>query len=152
MPTVGRHQLIYYFLALIVSWFWYIMSTQSVLADITYPSDNICPLRACQPMIYYMPFSVGGPTVSNICLLRACWPMIYYMPFSVGGLMVGNICMLTARAQHESIRRSPVLEPVGLVNMWGCHLDPNRFKRQITWPMEDYLQVTCVYLCMPKAP
>ena len=56
------------------------------------------------------------------------------------------------RAQHESICGSPVLEPVGLVNMWGHHLDPNRFRRRITWPMDDYLQVTCVYLRMPKAP
>ena len=56
------------------------------------------------------------------------------------------------RAQHESIRGSPVLEPVGLVNTWGRHLDPNRFKRRITWPADDYPQVTCVYPCMPKAP
>ena len=56
------------------------------------------------------------------------------------------------RAQHESICRWPVLEPVGLVNMWGHHLDPNRFKRWITWPADDYLQVACVYLRMPKAP
>ena len=54
------------------------------------------------------------------------------------------------RAQHESIRRSPVLElePVGLVNMWGHHLDPNGFRHRITWPVDDYLQVTCVYLHM----
>ena len=56
------------------------------------------------------------------------------------------------RAQHESICRPPVLEPVGLVNMWDCHLDPNRFKCRITWPTDDYLQVTCMYLRMPKAP
>ena len=35
---------------------------------------------------------------------------------------------------------------------WGCHLDPNGFRRQITWPTDDYLQVTCVYLHMPKPP
>ena len=27
---------------------------------------NICKLTACQPVIYYMPFSAGGPMVSNI--------------------------------------------------------------------------------------
>ena len=54
------------------------------------------------------------------------------------------------RAQHESIRRSPVLEPVGLVNMRGCHLDPNGFRCRITWPTDDYPQVTCVYLRIPK--
>ena len=64
----------------------------------------------------------------------------------------GYIGPYPIRAQHESICRSPVLEPMGLVNMWGCHLDPNGFKRQITWPVDDYLQVTCVYLHMPKAP
>ena len=57
-----------------------------------------------------------------------------------------------ARAQHESIHGSPVLEPVGLVNTQGHHLDPNRFKCRITWPADDYPQVTCVYPCMPKAP
>ena len=57
-----------------------------------------------------------------------------------------------SRAQHESIRGSPVLQPVGLVNMRGPHLDPNRFKHRITWPADDYLQVTCMYLHIPKAP
>ena len=56
------------------------------------------------------------------------------------------------RAQHESIHGSPVLEPVGLVNMQGPHLDPNGVRCWITWPVDDYLQVTCVYLHMPKPP
>ena len=60
--------------------------------------------------------------------------------------------IVRVRAQHESIRGSPVLEPVGLVNMWGRHLDPNGFRLRITWPADDYLQVTCVYLRMPKPP
>ena len=47
---------------------------------------------------------------------------------------------------------SPVLEPVGLVNMQSCHLDPNEFRHRITWPTDDYLQVTCMYLGMPKPP
>ena len=53
--------------------------------------------------------------------------------------------IIVLRAQHKSIHGSPVLEPVGLVNMWDRHLDPNRFKHRITWPADDYLQVTCVY-------
>ena len=56
----------------------------------------------------------------------------------------------SSRAQHESIHGSPVLEPVGLVNMRGRHLDPNGFRHRITWPADDYLQATCVYLCIPK--
>ena len=67
-------------------------------------------------------------------------------------LNVARLATSISRAQHESICGSPVLEPGGLVNMQGRHLDLNRFKHQITWPMDDYPQVTCVYLCMPKAP
>ena len=61
-------------------------------------------------------------------------------------------CNVLIRAQHESICRSPVLKPVSLVNMQGRHLDPNRFKHRITWLADDYLQVTCMHLHMPKAP
>ena len=58
--------------------------------------SNINPLKACQPVIYYRPFSVGGPMVGNICTLTACRPMIYYRPFSAGVLTVSNICLLKA--------------------------------------------------------
>ena len=58
--------------------------------------SNIGPLPACQPVIYYTPFSAGGPMVNNIGLLTVCQPMIYYRPFSAGGPTVGNICPLTA--------------------------------------------------------
>ena len=61
---------------------------------------NIGPLKVFWPMIYYMPFSVGGQTVGNICPLTACWlmifhtpahsvsAMIYHVPLPAGGWMV----------------------------------------------------------------
>ena len=62
-----------------------------------------------------------------------------------GECLAAVTALMGDRAQHESIRGSPVLKPVGLVNKRGHHLDPNRFKCQITWPVDDYPQVTCVY-------
>jgi len=42
-------------------------------------------------------------------------------------------------------------------NLWVSHtrrpyLYPNRFRCQITWPTDDYPQVTCVHPRMPKPP
>ena len=47
-----------------------------------------------------------------------------------------------ARALYELICGSPVSEPVGLVITKDPHLDPNRFKHQITCQMGEYRGIT----------
>ena len=76
--------------------------------------------------------------LSNVLVLTLRWPSNWprdsWSRSRTSGVMASHELndewqVTWVRAQHKSIHRSPVLEPVGLVNMRGHHLDPNGSKR-----------------------